>query len=114
MATSTVEMEVPMARSITTTDDTLTVGLSDGRSISVPLSWYPRLVHATPDERDDWEMIGDGQGFRWEDLDEDISVEGILVGRPSGESRKSFERWLAARRAGRGVTLYEIRQEERP
>ncbi len=114
MATSTVEMEVPMARSITTTDDTLTVGLSDGRSISVPLSWYPRLVHATPDERADWELIGAGQGFRWEDMDEDISVEGILAGRPSGESRKSFERWLAAKKAGRGVTLYEIRQADHP
>ena len=86
MATLTVEMEVPAATSILVNDDSLTVELSDGRSISVPLSWYPRLVHATMEERAKWELIGDGQGLRWEDLDEDISVEGLLSGRPSGES----------------------------
>ena len=86
MATLTVEMEVPAATSILVNDDSLTVELSDGRSISVPLSWYPRLVHATMEERANWELIGDGQGLRWGDLDEDISVEGLLSGRPSGES----------------------------
>ena len=79
------------------TDDTLTVELNDGRAVSVPLAWYPRLVHATPKERRDWRLIGKGQGIHWEDLDEDISVEGLLAGRPSGESQASFKRWLATR-----------------
>lgn len=112
MAISTVRIEVPKAQSVTATDDTLTVSLGDGRSISVPLSWYPRLVHATPEERAHWELIGDGQGFRWELLDEDISVEGLLAGRPSGESRRSLRRWLAAKKAGHSVALHELRRAE--
>jgi hypothetical protein len=79
------------------TDDALSVELSDGRSISVPLAWYPRLVHATPAERNDWRLIGKGQGIHWNGLDEDVSVEGLLAGRRSGESRASFRRWLEAR-----------------
>ena len=88
--------------------DELTVALSDGVSKSVPLSWYPRLAHATQAERDNWEVVGQGEGIRWPDLDEDISVEGIMAGRKSGESGKSFRRWLEAKEAGRGVALYEI------
>lgn len=97
MITSAVEIAVPNAESITVTDDTLSVDLSDGRTISVPLAWFPRLVHATPHERSNWRLIGEGQGIHWEDIDEDVSVEGLLAGKPSGESQASFKRWLTQR-----------------
>ena len=97
MSTSAVEMEVPFAENITVSVDTLCVDLSDGRTISVPLSWYPRLLHATLAERKRWRLIGRGLGIHWEDLDEDISVEGLLAGKPSGESQASFSKWLAKR-----------------
>jgi hypothetical protein len=97
MTTSAVEIEVPNAESVTVTEDTLSVDLSDGRTISVPLTWFPRLVHATPEERSHWRLIGKGQGIHWEDIDEDISVEGLLAGKPSGESQASFKRWLNQR-----------------
>ncbi len=71
--------------------------LSDGRSVSVPLAWFPRLLHATPEERKNWRLLGGGQGVHWEELDDDISVEGMLVGRSSGEARSSFRRWLEKR-----------------
>ena len=98
---------MPEAMSIVVADDTLTAELSDGRTISVPLAWYPRLAHATPEERGNWEPIG-GQGIHWPDLDEDISIEGLLAGRKSGESHRSFRQWLEARAEGRGLTLYEL------
>jgi len=79
------------------TDDTLSVDLSDGRTISVPIAWYPRLSHATKEERDQWRLIGNGRGIHWPDLDEDISVENLLKGQPSGESQTSFKRWLDQR-----------------
>ncbi len=97
MSTSAVEMEVPFAENVTVSVDTLCVDLSDGRTISVPLSWYPRLLHATAAERKRWRLIGRGLGIHWEDLDEDISVEGLLAGKPSGESQASFSNWLAKR-----------------
>ena len=108
MYVSTTEVSVPEAMSIVVTEDTLTAELSDGRAISVPLAWYPRLVHATPEERSNWELIGGGEGIHWPDLDEDISVEGLLAGRKSGESQRSFRQWLEARREGHGLTLYEL------
>jgi hypothetical protein len=73
------------------------VELSDGRALSVPYSWYPRLQHARPDEREKWELIGDGDGIHWPALDEDVSVEGLLAGRRSGESEQSLRSWLAGR-----------------
>ena len=90
------------------TEDTLTAELADGRTISVPLAWYPRLVHATQQERENWELVGGGQGIHWPDLDEDLSVEGLIMGRPSGESERSFSRWLEAKQAGRSVALYDL------
>jgi hypothetical protein len=72
----------------------LTIELSDGRTVSVPLSRHPRLDHASSTERANWRLIGKGQGIHWEDIDEDISVEGLLAGRPSAESQSSFNRWL--------------------
>jgi hypothetical protein len=98
MITSAVE--IPNAESVTITEDTLSVELSDGRTLSVPLAWFPRLVHATPEERNNWRLIGKGQGLHWEGIDEDISVEGLLAGKPSGESQASFTRWLNQRSSG--------------
>ena len=112
MYVSTTEINVPEAMTVSVTEDALAVQLSDGRDISVPLSWYPRLVHATPEERGHLELIGGGQGIHWPDLDEDISVEMLLAGRKSGESRRSFKQWLEAKQAGRGLTLYELTAHE--
>ena len=78
-------------------DDTLTVRLVDGRTITAPLSWYPRLVRGTPTERNDWRLIGDGEGVRWSALDEDLSLESLIAGRPSAESAASLARWIARR-----------------
>ena len=97
MPISTVEMEVPFAQDVRVTEDTLSVDLSDGRSLSVPLAWFPRLVHGSPRERRNWRLIGQGEGIHWPDLDEDVSVAGLLAGRPSGESQSSFARWLKGR-----------------
>jgi hypothetical protein len=88
------------AKSVRVSNDALTVDLSDGRTVSVPLAWYPRLLHGTAAERNDYQLIGDGVGIHWPHLDEDISVEGILAGRPSYESGESFEQWLASRPHG--------------
>ena len=79
------------------TKDTLTVDLSDGRTISVPVAWFPRLLHATPEERKNWRLIGNGSGIHWPDLDEDISVENLLAVNQSGESQASFKKWLNQR-----------------
>jgi hypothetical protein len=97
MSISRLEIEVPNAIAVQVTDDGLTVELGDGRTISVPIAWYPRLLHATKKEKADWEFIGSGEGIHWESLDEDISVEGLLAGRHSGESQASFKRWLKSR-----------------
>ena len=90
-------IDVPNAEGVHVTEDTLSVDLSDGRTISVPLSWFPRLVNATQEERNNWRLIGRGHGIHWEDLDEDISIEGLLAGKPSGESQASFGEWLKKR-----------------
>lgn len=94
MNISAVEIIVPSAEAVSVAEETLTVDLSDGRTISVPLEWYPRLLHATPEERNNWRLIGRGYGIHWEDIDEDISIEGLLAGRPSGESQSSLQKWL--------------------
>ncbi|NJM60627.1 MAG: DUF2442 domain-containing protein [Oscillatoriales cyanobacterium RU_3_3] len=73
------------------------VDLIDGRTLIVPLSWYPRLMYANGEERQNWQLLGDGYAIEWIDLDEHIGVEGLLAGRQSGESNHSFERWLATR-----------------
>lgn len=91
------ELQAVKALEISVTDDTLTVELADGRTLAVPLAWYPRLWHGTPEERQNWRLIGDGIGIHWPDLDEDISIEGLLLGRRSGESQRSLQRWLERR-----------------
>jgi hypothetical protein len=103
MSTSRVETETPSAQDVTATEDTLSVDLSDGRTISVPLAWFPRLVHASPAERRNWRLIGRGQGIHWEDVDKDISVDGLLAGIPSGESQASLSRWLRKRQVSASV-----------
>lgn len=98
MSSSQIEVQQMEAQQVTVTDDSLVVDLVDGRTVSVPLAWYPRLVHATAEERAKWRWIGRGEGIHWDDLDEDISVEGLLAGRASGESQGSLDRWLRDRR----------------
>lgn len=85
--------------SVRVTGTELRVDLTDGRTVSVPLAWCPRLAHATPEERGRWRLIGRGEGVHWPDVDEDISIAGLLAGRPSGESRRSLQRWLDVRNA---------------
>ena len=97
MTISAVELDVPNAENVSVTEDSLSVDLSDGRTVSVPLAWFPRLLHATREERENWRLIGKGPGIHWKDIDEDISVEGLLAGRPSGESQESFSKWLNLR-----------------
>ncbi|MEX0323735.1 MAG: DUF2442 domain-containing protein [Puniceicoccaceae bacterium] len=87
-----VETEA-LARRIEITDDNLIVELRDGRRISIPLEWYPRLQHAASDELLNWELLGEGKGIHWPELDEDISVEGVLAGRRSMESEASLNEW---------------------
>ena len=97
MTTSAIELAIPDAVDVAVTEDTLRVDLSDGRTILVPLEWYPRLVHGATEEKNNWRLIGRGHGIHWDALDEDISVEGLLAGKSSGESQASFGKWLAGR-----------------
>jgi len=94
MTTLAVNLDLPYAEGVKVTEDTLNVDLSDGRTISVPLSWFPRLVYASREQRNNWRLIGRGHGIHWDDIDEDISVEGLIAGRPSGESQSSLKKWL--------------------
>ena len=97
MTTLTLEAD-PIALTIVVTETHLIVDLADGRQLSVPLAWYPRLLQGTPEERENWEIFGDGIAIEWADLDEHIELEGLLAGRKSGESQRSFDRWLALRK----------------
>lgn len=98
MISVTPTLVTARATNVTVTEDTLTVDLEDGRTISVPIGWYPRLAHGTPDERGNWEISGAGYGIHWEDLDEDLGVEGLLLGKKSNESAESFAGWLERRK----------------
>ena len=98
------------ATHVIVTAQELTAELSDGRTdVGAARPGIPRLIHATPEERNNWRLIGSGEGIHWPDLDEDISVEMLLGGWPSGESQRSFKRWLEAKQAGLPVTIHEIR-----
>lgn len=100
MTSLTIELSgIPTIQHVTVTDDTLAVDLSDRRTISVPLAWYPRLLHGSMEERNDWRFISGGTGVHWNQLDEDISVKNLVLGQPSGESQRSFQRWLSSRGA---------------
>jgi hypothetical protein len=100
MSTSGIELREAVAQGVTASDAALIVDLVDGRTITVPLAWFPRLAHGTPAERANWRLIGGGVGIHWPDLDEDISVESLLAGRSSGETQASLRRWLRAHKAG--------------
>lgn len=106
-----VELE-PRATGVRVTDDTLSVDLEDGRTIVVPTAWFPRLVHATPDERAHCE-IG-GLGIHWPDLDEDISIRGLLLGRKSGENPKIIKWWLEQRKKGRKASFEDYMRAKPP
>ncbi|MGG6269963.1 DUF2442 domain-containing protein [Leptolyngbya sp. AN03gr2] len=102
MTSLTIELlEVPNIQNVIVTDDTLSADLSDGRTISVPLAWYPRLLSASVEERNDWRFIAGGVGIHWNQLDEDISIKNLILGQRSGESQKSLQRWLSSREAKR-------------
>ena len=96
MTTLVLEAD-PAAVDVQIDRSNILVYLADGRSLSVPLEWYPRLLHATPDECNNWQLLGDGYAVEWPDLDEHIGIEGLLAGRRSGESAKSLQEWLRSR-----------------
>ena len=100
MTTLVIDSSALRATTVHLTDDTLVVDLADGRSLSAPLAWYPRLLQGSSVERSNYRLIGSGEGIHWPDLDEDIGVEGLLLGKKSGEGQASFERWLQRRRTG--------------
>src|SRR4051812_39370895 len=93
------ELREALAQGAAISDDALVVDLADGRTITVPLAWFPRLAQGTSAERANWYLIGGGEGIHWPDLDEDISVAGLLAGRRSGETQESLRRWLLGREA---------------
>lgn len=97
MSSLTLEIKIAKILEVSITEDTLTVELSDGRTISAPLSWYPRLLHSLEQERSNWRLIGQGEGIHWPDIDEDISIENLILGHASGESQRSFDSWLMSR-----------------
>jgi uncharacterized protein DUF2442 len=97
MSSSLADSGPALVVNVAVTEDALTVELVDGRSLSVPLEWYPRLVRATPAERNNWRLIGRGEGVHWPELDEDVSASGLLAGRASAEAQASLERWMLSR-----------------
>lgn len=97
MSISDIEIRTALARSVSFAADGFAVNLADGRTITIPLAWFPRLAQATPAERANWRLIGHGEGIHWPDVDEDISVESLLAGRSSQERPESLRAWLAAR-----------------
>lgn len=98
MRSAVITFTLPRVVNVTVTDDTLSVDLEDGRTVSAPIGWYPRLAYGTPTERANFEISGAGYGVHWPDLDEDIGVEGLLLGKKSRESPASFEQWLERRK----------------
>ncbi|HLM67256.1 MAG TPA: DUF2442 domain-containing protein [Longimicrobium sp.] len=87
-------------------DERLTVHLADERAVSVPLSWFPRLVHASAGERANWRLLGEGEAIEWPDLDEHIGLEGLIAGRRSGEGQDSLRRWRASHASGQPIAEY--------
>ena len=114
MTTSSAATEAATAKHVQVTARALIVELQDGRTVSVPLQWYPRLAHGSPSERQRWELIGPGLGIHWPALDEDISIDGLLQGLPSGESEASFKRWLNARRRPANRRLQPTKARRKP
>ena len=97
MSISVVEMRMPEVSDVAVSEETLRVELSDGRTLSVRIGWYPRLAYATAEERTNWTIMDEGHGIHWRGLDEDVSLEGLLAGQASRESQASLRRWLEGR-----------------
>lgn len=117
MTTSSLAIEKPTAADVKVSSEALTVHLKDGRVVSVPLAWYPRLVEGSPVERRQWELIGPGIGIHWPLLDEDISVEALMRGLGSNEGASSLQRWRASRRRPANKALQptsRVRQKAKP
>lgn len=104
MTSSTTDTQRIRVTTVSVAEHLLTVELSDGRTISASLSWYPRICHGSLDERTDWRLVGGGLGIHWPQLDEDISVENLIFGQPSSESQASLKRWLDNRASGPNST----------
>jgi hypothetical protein len=100
MSTSGIELQDVVAQSVTISDDALIALLADGRTLTVPLAWFPRLLNGTTAERSNFRLIGSGSGIHWPELDEDISVASLLAGERSGETPESLRRWLKSRGQG--------------
>ena len=101
MSSLTNDLPNVLAVSVTLSAEDIAVDLQDGRTIIAPLGWYPRLVHATVKERNNWRLVGKGVGIHWADLDEDISISNLLLGQRSAESQRSLQKWLAGRTTGK-------------
>jgi hypothetical protein len=99
MSASDTKFRQALAKSVSVSEHVLAVELADGRTITVPLAWFPRLAQGTPGERSNWRFIGNGEGIHWPEIDEDISIASLLAGRRSGESQESLARWLQQRKA---------------
>ncbi|MBU2444529.1 MAG: DUF2442 domain-containing protein [Bacteroidetes bacterium] len=99
MNTFIVDLEQTKIQNVVVTDDALIVDFFDGRTITVPLAWYPRLLHGSASEQNNWKIIGNGEGIHWAELDEDISVENLVFGKRSGESQNSFKKWIEKRKS---------------
>lgn len=97
MSTSAIDIRQYRAIDVRFEPTTLVVDLEDGRTLTVPLDWFPRLANGSPDERAHWRFIDEGAGVHWPDLDEDLSIQGLLDGRPSAERLESVQRWIAGR-----------------
>lgn len=97
MSSSLTEPAQSLAESVAFMSDSLEIELSDGRTISAPLAWYPRLSHASPTQLSNWRLIGNGIGIHWPEIDEDISINDLIKGLPSSESQSSLKHWLEAR-----------------
>lgn len=97
MNTLQTEFAAAAASAVRVDDNSIEVDLLDGRTITAPLAWFPRLLHGTATEKNNWRPVGRGQGIHWPDLDEDVSIEGLLAGRRSGESPQSLAKWLKGR-----------------
>jgi hypothetical protein len=100
MSTLATDIQEARARDVRIGEDSLVVELVDGRTLTVPLAWYPRLWYGTANERTQFEVIGDGSYIHWPNLDEDVTIAGMLAGRRSGESPESLKKWLAGRKSG--------------
>ena len=113
MSSLVSKVRVARVEKVRVTHEELSVDLVDARTVTVPVQWYPRLANGTPAERRHWRLIGRGEGIHWPDLDEDIEVEDLLAGRPSGESRTSLQRWLKSKRALADTRMRPPRREPR-